>query len=199
VVIVNWNGARHLAECLASLRAQTLRPEMEVIVIDNGSTDGSLEALRQYGAWTRLIPNATNRGFAAGCNQGIRASRAEFIALLNNDTAVEPSWLEELVRAARAAPEIGCCTSKVLSYYDRGVFDNAGHILFADGLTRGRGRLERDEGQFEQLEEVFCISGCAALLRRQMLDDVGLFDEAFFAYVPQQQNTRLAPERWMRP
>jgi len=182
VVIVNWNGAHHLDECLASLRAQTWRDEMEVIIIDNGSTDGSLELLERYATWVRVIPNAANAGFAAGCNQGIRASRSEFIALLNNDTVVEPTWLEELVKAMRRADDLGCCTSKILSYYARDVFDNAGHVVCGDGLTRGRGRLEPDHGQFERLEEVFCPSGCAALLRRQMVDDIGLFDEAFFAY-----------------
>ena len=182
VVIVNWNGAEHLDECLSSLETQTLAAETEVIVVDNGSTDGSAELLERYRHLVRIIPNGSNLGFAAGCNQGIRAAEGEFIALLNNDTCVEPTWLEDLVRAIRQAPDIGCCTSKVLSYYDRRVLDNAGHVLFADGLTRGRGRLEPDRGQFEQVEEVFCFSGCAALLRRSMLDDVGLFDEHFFTY-----------------
>jgi len=182
LVIVNWNGARHLDECLDSLGAQTLRRETEVIVVDNGSTDGSRELLARRGAGVRLILNPANLGFAAGCNQGIRASRAEYVALLNNDTAVEPEWLAELLRALRADPEAGWCTSKVLSYYERTVLDNAGHVLFADGLTRGRGRGALDRGQFDRAEEVFCASGCAALLRRRMLDDVGLFDEEFFAY-----------------
>src|SRR5438105_4757318 len=144
VVIVNWNGAQHLDECLASLRAQTLCDEMEVIVIDNGSTDGSIELLERHRQFVRVIPNSTNVGFAAGCNQGIRASRSEFIALLNNDTVVEPNWLEELVKAMRQAPDLGCCTSKILSYYAHDVIDNAGHLVCGDGLTRGRGRLELD-------------------------------------------------------
>lgn len=182
VVIVNWNGAKHLSECLASLRAQTIGHEMEVVVVDNGSKDDSVEILRRHGDFVRLLPNAINVGFAAGSNQGIDASDSEFVALLNNDTVVEPTWLEELVRAIRAAPDVGSCASKVLSYYDHAVFDNAGHAAFADGLTRGRGRLERDRGQYDRAEDVFCFSGCAALLRRRMLDDVGTFDESFFAY-----------------
>ncbi len=182
LVIVNWNGAHHLDECLNSLRAQTLCDEMEVIVVENGSTDSSMEVLRQHEDFVRLIINPANVGFAAGCNQGITASQSEFIALLNNDTLVEPAWLEELVKAIRQSADLGWCTSKVLSYWTRGVFDNTGHVVCGDGLTRGRGRLELDRGQFEQVEEVFCASGCATLLRRRMLDDIGLFDEAFFAY-----------------
>ncbi len=182
VVIVNWNGAEHLDECLTALRLQTLNTETEIIVIDNGSTDGSIEVLDRYGESVRVIRNPTNVGFAAGCNQGIAVARAEFIALLNNDAVVEPTWLEELVKAMRRAPDIGSCTSKVLWYYDHNVFDNAGHVVYADGLTRGRGRLQHDSGQFEREEDVFAFSGCAALLRRSMLEDIGLFDEEFFAY-----------------
>src|SRR5450759_405476 len=124
VVVVNWNGAEHLSECLTSLDAQTLRAEMEVLVIDNGSTDESLEVLQEYRDFVRVIRNPVNIGFAAGCNQGIRESKGGFIALLNNDTRVEPNWLEELVRTARQAPNVGGCTSKILSYYDHDLIDN---------------------------------------------------------------------------
>ena len=182
VVIVNWNGAKHLPECLAALQAQTIRDQMEVVVVDNGSTDGSIDLLQRQAGFVKVLPNTTNLGFAAGCNQGIGASSGEFIALLNNDAVVEPTWLEGLVRAIERAPDVGSCTSKILSYDDHNVFDNAGHVVFADGLTRGRGRLEVDRGQFDRVEEVFCFSGCAALLRRDMLEDVGTFDESFFAY-----------------
>src|SRR5579884_1719122 len=104
VVVVNWNGAHHLDECLASLRAQTVRDQIEVIVVDNGSTDGSVDVLRQYDN-VHVIQNETNVGFAAGCNQGIRSSRGQYIALLNNDAVVAPTWLAELVRAMQASPD----------------------------------------------------------------------------------------------
>jgi GT2 family glycosyltransferase len=182
VVIVNWNGAIHLEECLDSLRRQTVAAETEVVVVDNGSTDNSMEVLRRHDGFIHLIRNEENRGFAAATNQGILATKSEAVAILNNDTVTEPQWLERLAKMMESAPDIGSCASKILSYYDRTVFDNAGHVVFADGLTRGRGRLERDTGQYERVEEVFCASGCAALLRRSMLDDVGLLDESFFAY-----------------
>jgi GT2 family glycosyltransferase len=182
VVIVNWNGAQHLDECLRSLCSQTLGAETDIVVVDNGSTDESISVLDRYLENVQVIRNLVNVGFAAGCNQGIQAGCSEFVALLNNDAVVNPNWLEELVKAMRRAPDVGCCTSKVLSYDDHRVFDNAGHVVYADGLTRGRGRLQRDDGQFEREEDVFALSGSAALLRRTMLDDVGLLDEQFFAY-----------------
>ncbi len=186
VVIVNWNGREHLAECLATLRAQRLSASFEIIVVDNGSDDGSQALLADLqaapGPPLRVIANAANLGFATGCNQGIRASASPYIALLNNDTAVEPDWLAALLGAMERDATIGSCTSKILSYQDRTTIDNVGHIVFADGLTRGKGRLQIDHGQFAREEEAFCISGCAALLRRAMVDDIGLFDEAFFAY-----------------
>ena len=181
-VVVNWNGARHLTECLDSLLAQRPRPPSRIVVIDNGSTDGSREVIAGYGPALTPIYNDRNRGFAEGSNQGIRLGGGELVALLNNDAVAAPGWLAALVAALERHPQAGSCTSRILSYADRDVVDNVGHVLFRDGLTRGRGRLERDAGQYDREEEVFCASGCACLLRRRMLDDVGLFDESFFAY-----------------
>jgi GT2 family glycosyltransferase len=183
VVIPNWNGSEHLEECLAALQGQTLRERMSVMVVDNGSTDDSLAVLERHADLVTVIGNPENLGFAAACNQGILHDRAsEFLALLNNDAIPEPSWLEAMIGAMGGDRRIGSCTPKVLSYDDRRRFDNAGHVVFADGLTRGRGRLHEDVGQYERQEEVFGPSGCAVLLRRAMLDDIGLLDEHFFAY-----------------
>jgi GT2 family glycosyltransferase len=183
VVIPNWNGAEHLEESLAALRSQTLYERMSVVVVDNGSTDDSLELLARHADKVTIITNPENVGFAAACNQGMLAERSsEFVALLNNDAVPEPVWLEAMIDAMASDPTIGSCTPKVLSYGERGRIDNVGHVVFADGLTRGRGRLEADSGQYERQEEVFGPSGCALLLRRRMVDDVGLLDESFFAY-----------------
>jgi GT2 family glycosyltransferase len=183
VVVVNWNGAVHLEECLAALRKQTIREQMHVVVVDNGSTDGSRELLARNADLVTVIANSTNVGFAAGCNQGIlEGGRSEFVALLNNDAMPEPTWLEAMLCVMCGDARAGSTTPKVLSYSSRQVFDNTGHVVFADGLTHGRGRKQEDIGQFERPEEVFGASGCAAVLRRSMLDDVGLLDEHFFAY-----------------
>ncbi len=181
VIVVNWNGLRYLDECLGSIEHQTY-PYIERISVENGSTDGSGEWLRQRrsGNW-QLIELSVNRGFAAGVNAGILASRGEFVALLNNDAVADPDWLSSLI-ACMAKPEIGMVASKILFYDRRQVIDKVGHLLYADGLNRGRGAGEVDRGQFERCEEVFFPDGCAALYRRSMLEDVGLFDEQFFAY-----------------
>lgn len=181
-VVVNWNGAQHLDGCLSSLCAQRFAGRLHVILIDNGSSDDSIAVARRYSPRVEILYNSSNRGFAGGANQGIVHRESDYVALLNNDAVVRPDWLTELLRAMAKAPDIGSCTSKVMCYDDPEVFDNAGHVLFADGLTRGRGRLEQDRGQYNGEEEVFSASGCAVLLRRKMLEDIGLFDETFFAY-----------------
>jgi GT2 family glycosyltransferase len=181
VVVVNWNGMDYLEECLASVRGQTY-PWIELVVIDNGSTDGSREWLRTLPPQDcRLIEFPTNTGFAAGVNAGIKTSRGEYIALLNNDAVADPMWLEHLV-ASFSNPSVGMAASKILFYENRDVIDKTGHLFFPDGLNRGRGAGEPDHGQYDQAGEVFFPDGCAALYRKKMLDDVGLFDEQFFAY-----------------
>jgi len=182
VVIVNWNGREHLVTCIDSLLRQTLAGA-EIVVVDNGSKDGSLELLRErYGERVRVIELPDNLGFAGGANRGLLAARGRYLFALNNDTEVDPHCLDRLVRAADLHPDCGSFAPKILSFAERSVIDNVGHLLYPDGLSRGRGRLEADRGQYDREEEVLLGSGCAILLRRAMLADVGLFDEDFFAY-----------------
>ena len=181
-VVVNWNGADYLETCLASLFAQTW-PHLEIIVVDNGSSDGSLALLHaRYHARVTLIESPVNLGFAGGNNVGIRAAKGAYVALLNNDAVAHPDWIRALVEAAEADPRIGMCASKVLVLGADGVIDSAGLLMSPDGIGRGRGRLQRDDGTYGHAEDVLIPSGCAALYRRAMLDEVGLFDEDFFAY-----------------
>jgi GT2 family glycosyltransferase len=181
-IVVNWNGADCLEACLASLLAQTWLA-LEVIVVDNGSTDGSRELLRsRYRSRITLIESPVNLGFAGGNNLGIRAARGAYVALLNNDAVAHPGWIAALVRAAEADPRVGMCASKVLVLGADGLIDSAGLLMSADGIGRGRGRLERDGEAYARAEEALIPSGCAALYRRTMLDEIGLFDEDFFAY-----------------
>jgi len=182
VIVVNWNGRQHLELCLASLLRQTL-PNVEVVLVDNGSSDGSVEFVRQrFGTAVRVLEQAENLGYAGGLNVGMRAARGRHLVALNSDTEVDPEALARLVAAAEHWPNAGMFAPKILSFDDRGVLDNVGHLLYADGLSRGRGRLEPDRGQFDQEEEIVLPSGCAVLLRRAMLADVGLFDADLFAY-----------------
>jgi GT2 family glycosyltransferase len=187
VVVVNWNRRNLLRSCLQSLTRQKLNQPFEVVVIDNGSDDGSPEmVLAEYGNGTvlrvNLIRNSENRGFCAANNQGFAASDTEFIALLNNDAEAEPDWLEKLAGAFHGRTDIGMAASKILVHEDPRRIDKAGHLIYPDGQNRGRGSGELDTGQYNQVEEILWPDGCAAMYRRAMLDQIGGFDEDFFAY-----------------
>ena len=167
---------------VASLLGQTLEP-IEVIVVDNASTDGSDAAMEQrFAERISLIRNPRNLGFGAGNNVGLRAARGRFVLLLNNDAEAAPTLLEELVRAAGDDARIGMVAAKVLLHGERDVIDTTGHLLYPDGLNRGRGRLEVDRGQYDQCATALFPSGAVGLYRRRMLDEIGLFDESFFLY-----------------
>ncbi|MBI3281657.1 MAG: glycosyltransferase family 2 protein [Acidobacteria bacterium] len=184
VVIASWNRRELLRACLRSLARQSHR-SFEVVLVDNGSSDGSAAMARaEFGGLLSLqtIENATNRGFCAANNQGIEAARGELIALLNNDAEPGPEWLTELATAFEGRPEVGMAASKILVYEDPGRIDKAGHLIFPDGQNRGRGTGEIDAGQFDRREEVLWPDGCAAMYRRSMLEQIGGFDEDFFAY-----------------
>lgn len=179
VIIPNWNGVEHLPTCLDSLRRQTLE-EVEVIVADNGSTDGSLQLLEGRYPEVSVLALGENRGFAGACNAGIRVARGTSIVLLNNDTEVEANWLEEVLAAFERHPEVGMVASKMFLFDRRNRIHTAGDFYRVDGLPGNRGVWERDEGQFDEEEYVFGACGGSAAYRRSMLEQVGLLDEDFF-------------------
>lgn len=182
VIVLNWNGRPLLEECLDSVLTQTFR-DFETILVDNGSTDGSVEYLRdRYGDRIRIIPLDGNLGYGEGNNRGIEAANGTWIVFLNNDTQVDSRWLEELSAAGNRHPDTAVFACKVLNYYRRDEIDTVGHLLYPDGINRGRGRLEKDRGQYDREEEVFFPSGCAAAYRKDLLDAIGGFDKSFFAY-----------------
>lgn len=183
VIVVNWNGENVLDACLSSLCAQTYLSR-EIIVVDNGSTDGSVELMtRSYGSSVTLITGKENLGFAKAANHGIQAAKGDYIAVLNNDARADPLWLEELVTAAEEGEgKVGMWACKIYVEGTPGLIDCAGHVIYRDGLSRGRGRLDLDGARYSQREEVIFPSGCAALYRKAMLEEIGLFDEDFFLY-----------------
>jgi len=182
VIILNWNGRHLLEECVTSVLAQDFR-DFETIVIDNGSTDGSVDYLNErWGGRIRVVSLSSNAGFAGGNNAGIRGARGRYAVLLNNDTAVDPGWLSALHGAVSRRPDAGMFTPKILNYYRRDEIDNTGHLIYPDGLARGRHRLEKDDGRFDEEEEALWPSGCAGVYRMDMLDEIGLLDDSFFAY-----------------
>jgi len=180
VVIPNWNGERFLDVCLSSLRHQTFR-DFETILVDNGSSDGSVAFMEENFPEVRVVRLPENRGFSAAVNAGIRASGAEFVVLLNNDTEADPGWLEALVRAAEEHSEAGLFASKLVDYHDRRLLDGAGDAVRRSGLPYRLGHGEIDRGQFEREALVFSACAAAALYRRSVFEDVGLFDEDFFS------------------
>jgi GT2 family glycosyltransferase len=181
VVIPNWNGERFLRLCLGSLREQTLGA-FETILVDNGSVDGSVTFVKEHFPEVDVVPLGENRGIAAAFNAGIEASTAEFVVLLNNDTEQDPGWLEALVRGAEDHPEAGFFASKLVDFHDRTMLDGAGDAMRLSGLPYRLGHGERDGGRFDRPGYVFGACAAAALYRRDMLDEVGLFDEDFVSY-----------------
>lgn len=181
VIVVNWNRCELLRQALGSLARQQ-QAHYEVIVVDNGSTDGSLAMIEREFPEAKLIRNGVNRGFCAANNQGIAAAAGEYIALLNNDAEAEPHWLAALLAVFTDRPEVGMAASKILMASDPRRIDKAGHLIWPDGQNRGRGAGAMDVGQFDRVEPTLWPDGCAAMYRRAMLDQIGGFDEDFFAY-----------------
>lgn len=181
VIVPNWNGIRFIGMCLDSLQRSDF-DDSEVIVIDNGSVDGSRELIEEQYPWVRLIKMPRNMGFATACNAGIEASAAEYICLLNNDIEVEPTWLRELVEGMERHPECGMGTTKMMFLDDREVFYNTGDLFHAWSSGGGRGQGEKDVGQYDREDNVFGACAGAGIYRRELFESVGVFDEDFFIF-----------------
>ena len=181
VIIPNWNTLEFLGPCLGSLRRQTFR-DFEVVLTDSGSTDDSLRFVAENFPEVRTVALGENKGFSGAVNAGIRVSGAEYVVLLNNDTEQDPGWLGALVDAADAHLETGFFASKLLDFHDRDTLDGAGDALRLSGLPYRLGHGEKDRGQYDEPAYVFGACAAAALYRRVLLEEIGLFDEDFFAY-----------------
>ncbi len=179
-IVINWNGGAFLVDCLSSIRKQSYSPA-EILVVDNGSTDHSREILTENPDVTTIL-NDTNRGFGPANNQALALANGEFIAFVNNDTVLDSGWLEQMMNAMLRDDRTGMCAGKTLSYSQPGIIDNTGHLLYWDGVNRGRGRMQEDHGQFDSMRDAFFPSGCACLFRASALQQVGTFDEEFYLY-----------------
>ncbi len=182
IIIPNWNGKRFLTGCLDSVGAQTYK-NLETIVIDNGSHDGSVEFIKTNYPWVNLIQFDHNTGFSPAVNEGIINSNGTYVALLNNDTVVDPCWVEELVSTIEEYPEVGSVACKMLSYDDPDVLDGVGDGYRRGGLPGRIGHKELDTGRFNKTRYILGACGGAALYRRELFDDIGLFDDDYFAYL----------------
>ncbi len=181
IIIVNWNGERFLDDCFNSLSGQTFK-NFEVIFVDNASTDGSLPRVKRLATALNLdvkfIKLDVNKGFAGGNNEGLKYFSGQYIALLNTDAVAEKDWLKHLVEAMEAHPQVGICASKLIVDGEN-VIDSAGdgYSTFGHAFKRGEGSLPQD---FSEQEHIFGACAGAALYRREMIEQIGLFDEDFF-------------------
>ena len=179
-IVVNYNGEKTIEKCLGSILNQTVK-DFEILVIDNASKDSSREILEKMAKDGRieLIKNEKNIGFAKAANMGIEATTSPFIALINNDALLKEDWLEKMLEAAKDE-RAGIFSSKI--YYPNGLINSAGHVIYRGFAVMERGWFEEDRGQFE--ESVYVAGACAAaaLYRRKLFEDIGLFDEDYFMY-----------------
>lgn len=181
VVVPNWNGADSLKDCLDSLLKQTLKPH--IVVVDNGSVDGSLELLALYPD-IELIRHRKNKGYAGGVNPGFKLAidrKMDYVAPFNNDAVADKDWLKNLVEHMDKHPGVGIAACKLLSA-DGSHLDSTGDYYTGWGLPYPRGRGETDIDKYDADIEIFGASGGASIYRIDMLKEVGLLDEDFFAY-----------------
>jgi GT2 family glycosyltransferase len=181
VIVVNYNGAHLLPDCLDGLEAQ-VRPADEVIVVDNGSTDGSQQLIRNSYPWVKLIESGSNQGFAGGNNLGIRSSNADIVILLNNDTLPSPGFVEQIVEPLERDPALSAVAGTLLFSGDPEVVATAGIDVYENGIA-----LDSSTGVdwrgLPSEHDVFGPSGGAVAFRRTALEDVGMFAEPYFLYL----------------
>lgn len=193
-VVLCWNNAEIIDRCIEHLLATTWPGRLDVLVVDNGSTDGSVTGWAVRHPEVALVETGANLGFAGGMNEGLRdLSGVDAVALVNSDAFVEPGWLDPLVQALEADAQVGAACPKILfatpDAEGRSVINNVGNDLGSTWEPRDRGYAEPDRGQYDRSEDVWGWCGAAVLLRRAYLDDVGLFDERLFLYA---EDTDLA-------
>ena len=182
VIVLTWNGRDLLRDCLSSLSTQTYL-DFEVLVVDNGSADGTAEIVATEFPDVIQLRQEQNTGFCRGNNLAFAEASGELLVLLNNDAEAAPDFLSEIADAADREPDIGMFATRIMMHDRRNVFDSTGLLVYPDGICRSRGWLETDVGQYEEAVEVLGPNGCAAVYRREMLEDVGQFDERYFAYL----------------
>ena len=188
VVIPHWNGVEVLSECLESL-SETKYPNIEIIVVDNASTDGSPDWVSLNFPQVKLIENDQNYGYAGGCNRGAKTAEGEYLVFLNNDTIQDHHWLAGLVDFMNLNSNVAAVQPKILDFFERTKFDYAGGAggwLDILGFPFARGRVfleqERDNGQYDKMRPIFWASGTAIMVRKSDFETAGGFDEIFFAH-----------------
>jgi len=182
VIIVNYNGRAYLDACISSILAQTY-PRIEIIFVDNNSTDDSIDYIKVKFPSVVIIACNENYGFAKGNNIGIKAAKGDLVATLNTDTKVTSRWVEELVQGISSDEKVGMCASKMLFMKEPGLINSTGICISRSGACWDRGMFEQDKGQHDSCTDVFGPCAGAAIYRKNMLEEIGLFDEDFCAYM----------------
>jgi GT2 family glycosyltransferase len=177
IIIPVWNGINDLPACLEALAVQTHAP-LEIIAVDNASTDGSGDWIAAHHPDAQLIRNAENRGFGGACNTGLAAAKGDLLLLLNQDTIVRPDWLAALVKAMADDGSIGIAGSKGL--YPDGTIQHAGAVVDGRGASEHLGYRQVDSGQFDQLSDVDYVTGASLMIRRSLYEQIGGFDPGFY-------------------
>lgn len=183
VVIPNYNGIKFIEECLVSLlRQEPDTPAYHVLVVDNGSTDGSPELIQERFPEVEVLTMGSNTGFCHAVNVGIEASESPYVLLLNNDTKVMPGFVNALYRAIEARPNAFSVSAKMLMWDDPTLLDDAGDRYCALGWAYSRGKGKPAE-QYNRAVKVFSACGGAVIYRKKVFEQIGLFDEAHFMYL----------------
>lgn len=181
IIIPNYNGAHFLKPCLESILQITMR-HFEIIVVDNGSQDNSIEVIKRFNSQLKYIPLNRNTGFSGAVNVGIKESQGEFVVLLNNDTEVDNDWLENLLHCIEQDENIFSVSSKMMKFNKRNIIDDAGdqYMLMGWAFQRGNGQKQKKRNRDM---ECFSSSAGAAIYRKSVFEEIGYFDEKFFAYM----------------
>ena len=181
VVVLNYNGRLHLKECFESLMEQTY-PDYEVIMVDNASTDGSVEYVRENFPQIKILELEKNYGFARGNNEGAWVAEGEYIAFLNNDTRTEKDWLAELVKPMKSDPSVAICGSKMMLFDRRDIINHVGGEITIIGAGVDTGLLKEDSREFNVQKYVGFACGGATLVRKSIFEQLGGFDTDYFIY-----------------
>jgi GT2 family glycosyltransferase len=182
--MANWNGGEVYANCLRSL-SEIKYPNWELIVVDNGSTDGTSElslSSKFKIKNSKLIKNKLNLGFAPANNQGYKVARGKYLLLLNNDTLLEPDFLNILVEKMEKESYLGVIQPKIKIMDNPKFLDNSGSFLTFTGFLEHWGFLKKDSGEFNQERLIFSAKGACMLIRKSLVDKIGLFDNDFGSY-----------------
>jgi GT2 family glycosyltransferase len=189
IIIPHFNGTKILTKCLESLSKCTYK-DVEILVVDNGSTDDSINAVKKKFSTVEIITSDTNRGYAGGCNFGAESANGEYLLFLNNDTIHQKDWLEPLIQKLDDDVSISSVQPKILNYHEQKNFDYAGASggymdIFTYPFSRGRvfDTIEEDSGQYDDSVEIFWASGTAFITRKLVFEIVGGFDETLFAHM----------------